>query len=338
MKTKSILILGGTGFIGPALVGAARARGYEVTLFNRGQENPGMFPEVERLRGDRRSDLSALLGRRWDIVVDTSKDVPRVIEASGGLLRDAVERYVFISTISVYASPVPLDGPDETAPLAQLSANTVPDETTPVTYGAVKTLGEQTLERLMPGRVLAIRAGLVVGPGDRTDRFTYWPTRLAEGGEVLAPGVPTDPVQLIDVRDLAEWTIAMADRREAGIFNAVGPGTPTSMGGFIAACQRGIGSDVHLTWVDAKLLEQEKVEPWSDMPLWIPSSGEDAGFTKVKNQRAVNHGLTFRPIETTAQDTLEWWRAQPPERRAMPRAGLTREREAAVLAVHHQSR
>jgi 2'-hydroxyisoflavone reductase len=334
---KRILILGGTGFLGPALVEAARAAGHELTLFNRGRTNPRLFREIEQIHGDRRSDLSGLRGRKWDLVIDTSSDVPKVVGATGDLLRDAVERYVFVSTISVYATPVPLDGPDETATLARLPAATVPEEMTPETYGAIKALDEQTLERSLPGRLLVIRPGLIVGPGDRSDRFTYWPTRLMEGGEVLAPGAPSDPIQLIDVRDLAEWTIAMGVRGDVGVFNAVGPRVPTGMGELLAACQQGIGSSARLTWVSADFLEQQKVAPWSDMPVWVPSVGEDAGLPRTKATRAVDRGLTFRTLQATAKDTLDWYRSQPPERRAKPKAGLAREREAAVLAAYHRA-
>lgn len=327
---KRILILGGTMFLGPELVEAARARGHTLTLFNRGKTNPQLFPDVEKLHGDRKSDLTALRGRTWDAVIDTSAHVPKVVKASAELLRDAVKTYVYVSSISVYAEPMPKDGPDEDAALAVLTKET--DEVTNETYGAQKALSEKAAAAVFQGRTLAIRPGLIVGPNDPSDRFTYWPARFGEGGDVMAPGAPTDPAQLIDVRDLAAWTIAMIERGDVGTFNAVGPHPGMGMGQMLEACRRAAAAPATVTWVDAPFLEAQKVGAWMDMPVWV-GTGDDAALARTKIARAVQKGLAFRPLEDTARDTLAWWRSLPAERRAKTKAGLARAREAEVLAA-----
>jgi 2'-hydroxyisoflavone reductase len=330
-----ILILGGTGFLGPALVDAARARGDAVTLFNRGRTNPGRFTDVEQLHGDRDGKLDALRGRTWDVVIDTSGYVPRIVRMSAELLAPSVQRYVFVSSISAYEETIP-PGSDETAPVAKLSDPTTEDVR--ASYGALKAACERAAEAAMPGRVLVVRPGLIVGPGDPTDRFTYWPVRLAEGGEVLVPGTGGDPIQVIDVRDLGGWMVEMAESRATGSFNAVGPASRTTMREMLAACQPITGPAARLTWVPTAFLEKEKVEPWSDMPVWIPAGGPESGMSQVSVARAVAAGLRFRPIAETSRDTLSWWGTLPPERRARLRAGLTRERERQVLAAWAASR
>jgi 2'-hydroxyisoflavone reductase len=330
-----ILILGGTSFLGPALVEAARARGDVVTLFNRGKTNPGRFTDVEQLHGDRNGKLEALAGRRWDVVIDTSGYVPRIVRMSAELLAPSVERYVFVSSISVYDEAIPA-GSDESAKIAQL-----PDPATEdvrASYGALKAACERAAEAAMPGRVLVVRPGLIVGPDDPTDRFTYWPVRLSEAGEVLAPGTGDDPIQVVDVRDLGSWMVAMADRRATGIFNAVGPASRTSMGAMLDACQPAAGPKAALTWVPWPFLEKEKVEPWGDMPVWIPAGGPESGMSQVSIARAVAAGLRFRPLQETARDTLSWWNGLPLERRARLKAGISREREKQVLAAWAASR
>jgi 2'-hydroxyisoflavone reductase len=321
-----LLILGGTAFLGPELVEAARARGHAITLFNRGKTNPGLFPELEKLHGDRDGQLDALRGRTWDAVIDTSGYVPRVVRQSAELLAPAVERYLFISTISVYADGLK-------APITEGSAlATAPDPRTEdvrAHYGALKALSEQAVEAAMPGRALAIRPGLIVGPNDPSDRFTYWPARMARGGEVLAPGDGLDPVQFVDVRDLAAFTILAAERRLAGTMNATGPAAPLLTRDFLEAC-RAPGVEARLTWVEEKFLEDQKVAPWSDLPVWVPRS---EAFTQVSCAPAIAAGLTFRPAAETARDTLAWWRTLPEERRAKPRTGLGAAREAEVLAA-----
>lgn len=330
---KRLLILGGTAFLGPEIVEVARAQGYTITLFNRGKTHPELFPDLEKLRGDRNGDLKALEGRAWDVVVDTSGYVPRHVRDSATLLRDAVGQYVFISTISVYADNSK-PGMDETAPVGKLSDETV-EKVTGETYGPLKALCEKAAEAAMPGRVTVIRPGLIVGPGDPTDRFTYWPVRIARGGEVLAPGSPADPVQVIDVRDLAEWTVRCARRRVSGVFHATGPKKEMSMGTMLEACRRAGGSDAKLTWADAEFLGEQQVAPWGDMPCWVPPTGETAGFARVNCAKAISQGLAFRPIATTVKDTLAWWKAQPKDRTGSLKAGLSAEREAEVLKAWH---
>ncbi len=325
-----ILILGGTSFLGPELVEAARARGDVVTLFNRGKTNPGRFTDVEQLHGDRNGQLEALRGRKWDVVIDTSGYVPRIVRMSAELLAPSVERYVFVSSISAYDESIP-PGSDENAKIAPLSDPSTEDVR--ANYGGLKAACERAAEAAMPGRVLIVRPGLIVGPGDPTDRFTYWPVRLSEGGEVLAPGTGDDPIQVVDVRDLGTWMVEMADRRATGSFNAVGPASRTTMRQMLEACQPGTGSKAMLTWVPWPFLEKEKVEPWSDMPVWIPAGGPESGMSQVSIARALAAGIRFRPLSDTARDTLAWWNGLPAERRAKLKAGLSREREKQVLAA-----
>jgi 2'-hydroxyisoflavone reductase len=327
--TKTLLILGGTAFLGPQLVEVAQKKGWTLTLFNRGKTNPHLFPDVEKLRGDRKSDLKALEGRSWDAVIDTSGYFPRDVAASAGLLSKKTGLYVFVSTISVYAD-TSKPGVDESSPVVT-TPDPAAEKVTGENYGALKALCEQAAEKASPGRVTVIRPGLIVGPGDTSDRFTYWPVRVARGGEVLAPGTPGDPVQLIDVRDLAEWTIAMVEKRTTGVYNATGPKERLGMGTMLSACREASGSDATFTWADEKTLEELKVAPWSDMPVWLPTTGETAGASLVSASRAIAQGLTFRPIRVTAKETLEWWKTLPEERRSKLKSGLTPEREAAAL-------
>jgi 2'-hydroxyisoflavone reductase len=333
-KKPTLLILGGTGFLGPAIVEAAQARGHTITLFNRGKTNPHLFPDVEKLHGDRDGKLQELEGRTWDAVVDTSGYVPRVVKMSADLLAGATKHYVFISTISVYKD---MDRPnaDETAPLA-----TMPDPTSeevPQFYGALKALSEQAAEASMPGRVTSIRPGLIVGPRDPTGRFTYWPVRLERGGEILAPGSGADPVQLIDVRDLAEWIVHVVEQRTMGIFNAIGPTGGLPMRDFLAQVAAGAGvADPRFTWVDAAFLEKEKVSAWADLPVWIPAEGETAGVGTTSNARALAAGLRIRRVDDTTRATLEWLRGlDEAERAKVTRGGLAPERETQVLAKWH---
>jgi 2'-hydroxyisoflavone reductase len=334
LAPKRILVLGGTGFLGPAIVEAARPRGHVLTLFNRGKTNPGLFPDLEQLHGDRDGGLDALRGRTWDAAIDTSGYVPRIVSMSAAQLAPAVRQYVFISTISVYADGMPA-GSDEGAPLAA-----VPDprsEDVKQHYGGLKALCEKAAEDAMPGRVAAVRPGLIVGPRDPTDRFTYWPVRVTRGGEVLAPGDGKDPVQVVDVRDLAAWLVEVVERGVTGTFNAVGPARRLEMAALLADCARAAGTSPALTWVPASFLEKEGVAPWSDLPVWVPV-GPDSGFTQVSCARAIAQGLRFRPTVETARDTLAWWATLPEDRRARPRAGIPPEREAEVLARWKASR
>ena len=336
-----ILVLGGTGFLGPHFVEAARKKGHKLTLFNRGKTNPTrfsgeQFSDIEQLKGDRKTDMSALEGKRkWDAVLDTSAYLPADVTRSAKLLAKRVDQYVLVSTISVYAK---MDTPnqDETAPLAQLPDPNV-TEVTGETYGGLKALCESAAEKEMPGHVTVVRPGLIVGPGDNTDRFTYWPARADRGGEILGPGSANDPTQFIDVRDLAAFLLHLIEQRTFGTFNADAPAGKLTMGELIGASQKVAGKPSTITWVPATFLEQHKVSPWQDMPVWIPPEGEYAGFGRVSSEKAQRAGLTYRPLETTVGDTLAYWRGLPAERRAKLKAGLPAEREAEVLKAWHAS-
>jgi 2'-hydroxyisoflavone reductase len=323
----SILILGGTKFLGPDIVEAAVAAGHKVTLFNRGKTNPGLFPDLETLIGDRDGKLDALRGRKWDAVIDTSGYVPRVVKQSAELLAPNVGQYVFVSSISVYADPLAAHS-DESAPLARLDDPA--SEDVPKYYGALKAACEATVEAALPGRTTNVRPGLIVGPGDPSDRFTYWPARMDRGGEVLAPGDGSDFGQVIDARDLGAWLVKCVVDRTVGVYNAVGPAEPMTIKTMLDACNRAAGNKATLTWVPTRFLEEKEVQPWMELPVWTAG---DLGFATVKSDRAQAKGLTFRPIDDTARATLEWWRTEPEERKAKPKAGLAPEKEAAVLAA-----
>ena len=329
-----LLVLGGTEFLGRAVVETALGRGHEVTLFNRGRTNPGLFPEAEKLHGDRDGDLGALEGRAWDAVVDPSGYVPRVVKASAELLRDSVERYVFVSSVSVYRS-FAQRGIDETAPVIELDDPSSEDVN--ADYGGLKALCEHVVEEAFPGRSANVRAGLIVGPHDPTDRFTYWPRRIARGGEVLAPGRPERPVQFVDVRDLGLWIVELAESRTAGTFNATGPDPWTTMGDVLAACRRVAGSEATVTWVDESFLLEREVGQWLELPLWVAeSNGDWAHLHEVDVSRAVAAGLSFRPLAETVRDTLAWDSEDTSERRPMAaRVGLAPDREADLLAAWH---
>jgi 2'-hydroxyisoflavone reductase len=336
-----ILILGGTGFIGPYQVRYAVERGHTVTVFNRGRRQAGLPESVEHLQGDRNDDLTALRGRDWDVVIDNPTTLPFWVRDAASLLRGHANQYIFISTISVY-SDTSRPGMDEETPLARYEGSDPMAETLQTLqqnagglYGPLKALSEQEAERWFPGRTTVIRPGLIVGPGDPTDRYTYWPVRMARGGEVLAPGSPADPVQIIDARDLAEWTIRMAEGTVTGIFNATGPQPPLTMGTMLEGMRPLADAPVAPTFVPADFLAEQNVRPWSDMPTWVPPVGASAGFARVSIERALRAGLTFRPSAETARDTLEWHRTRPAEQQAQLRAGISPEREAEVLRAWH---
>ena len=338
-KPLRILILGGTGFTGPYQVRYALEHGHTVTLFNRGRERKDWPGKVEELIGDRNTgDLKALEGRQWDVCIDNPTTLPFWVRDAGRVLHGNVQQYVFISTVSVYADA---DKPsDESAPLAGYTGADAMAETSDSLranvgglYGPLKAVSEQEAGRQFPGRVTIIRPGLIVGPGDETDRFTYWPVRLSRGGEVLAPGDGTDAVQFVDARDLAEWTIRMVETRAFGTFNATGPERPLRMRDMLTGIATAIHSDARLTWVPADFLEARNVAAWSDMPVWVPGQGDSAGFAQRDIHKAIAAGLTFRPLATTAIDTLDWFKQQPPDRQAKLRAGLSPAREREVLAA-----
>ena len=325
-----ILMIGGTVFVGRATVEAALERGHEVTLFNRGRSNPGLFPQVEQLQGDRDGGLAALAGRRWDTVIDTSGYVPRVVRQSAEFLKEATAHYLFVSSLSVYANPGQF-GIDEQGTVGKLQDETV-EEITGETYGPLKVLCEQVVAQTLPGRALIIRPGLIVGPYDKTDRFTYWPWRVAQGGEVLAPGQPERPLQFIDVRDLAEWMVKMAEEQQTGVYNAIGPTPQPTIGELLQTCRSVSGSEATFVWVSEAFLAEHGVEPWTELPAWAPQAEPSmAGFFSFDNRKALAAGLTFRPLADTVHATLAWAATRPAEHEM--RAGMSREREAALLVA-----
>ncbi len=324
-----ILILGGTVFAGRAIVEAALAHGHEVTLFNRGKNNAELFHEAEKLRGDRDGGLDALKGRKWDAVIDPSGYIPRIVGDSARLLADATDHYTFISTISVYADQAS-PGNHEASELATMPDQTV-EKVNSQTYGPLKVLCEQVAEAAMPSRVLTIRPGLIIGPHDPTDRFTYWPARFSRGGEVLVPDAGTLPCQLIDSRDLGDWTIRMVEARQTGIYNAVGPDYSLFFSDVISACNE-VSPGAEITLVAEEFLLERKVQPFMDLPFWLPTTGP-RGLMAINGQKAWDAGLTFRPLVETTRDTLAWdlSRPHPIERRA----GIKPEQEAEILADWH---
>jgi 2'-hydroxyisoflavone reductase len=322
-----LLILGGTQFLGRHLVTRGIARGHEITTFNRGRHRPeGPFPEVEQLRGDRDADLSALDGRRWDAVIDTSGNHLDAVRAAAACLADSVGNYAFISSLAAYEGFPHVRGLDETAPLRTPDGDTVPPRT-PGTAALHKALCERTLDSMMPGRHLIVRAGFLAGPYDPTDRFTCWPRRIAAGGEVLAPGDPNVPVQLIDARDLADWILVALEAGLHGAYNATGPASPLTMQTFLETCRDATSSDATFTWVDERFLLSAGVRPRMELPVWMPGA-PNAGTADCR--KALREALEFRPLVETAQDALAWDRSRPES--APRRAGLAHEREAEVLA------
>jgi 2'-hydroxyisoflavone reductase len=334
-----ILIVGGTVFLGRRLVEAALARGHEITTFSRGRHNSGIHQDVEALIGDRNGDLSALRGRLWDAVLDTCGYVPgsvsRILDA---LDRDQVAHYTFVSSVSVYADH-PASGSDESEPVATITpaqlneAEQMPTgvrataRTYGQMYGALKALCEQAAEQRMPGRVLNVRPGLIVGPDDYTDRFAYWVRRVGQGGEVLAPGKPARRVRVIDARDLADWLVRMAESRTAGIFNATGAEDELTFGGMLEACRTVSGGDARFIWVAETYLLDKGVQPWSELPLWIPAASN--GIFEIRNDKAIAAGLTFRRLAETIRDTMIWDRNRSNDEPL--NAGLSREREQELL-------
>lgn len=333
-----ILILGGSGLTGPHQVRYALQRGHQVTLFNRGRAAlPEDLRGVEHLHGDRSTgDLQSLRGREWDLCIDNPTSLPAWARDATTLLQGQVAHYVFISTISVYADmrqPITEDSPVARYHGADAYAETIESIRASgfQLYGPLKALCEREVQQRFPSTSSIIRPGLIVGPGDNTDRFTYWPLRVRRGGEVLAPGTPADPVQFIDARDLAEWTIRVGEQRATGVFNATGPAETLTMGALLDGIRANVRSDATFTWVPADVLAQHKLAPWSDLPAWVPADGEMAGMMRADIRRALAAGLSFRPLAQTVTDTLAWFDAQPAERRASPRAGLSADRERAVL-------
>jgi 2'-hydroxyisoflavone reductase len=318
-----ILILGGTNFIGPHQVRYAQARGHSITLFNRGRTNPGLFTNVETLIGDRNGQLDALRGKRWDAVIDNSATNPRWVRDSATLLKDSANQYLFVSTQGVYASRAKI-GMTEDEPVSEVADQASEDN---LPYGPSKAAAEREAQKAFAGRATIIRPAVIVGPGDDSDRFTYWPVRIDRGGEVLAPGTASDPSQFIDVRDLCEWTIRMVENAEMGVFNATGPATQLSIGEMLNGIKSAIGSNATFTWVSAEFLAQQGQRT---MPMWENPVGDRAGFHRMSNARAIGKGLTFRPLAVTARDTLAWYKPEAEQRiRVAPNA----QREAQILAA-----
>jgi 2'-hydroxyisoflavone reductase len=334
-KSKTLLILGGTGFIGPHLTKEAQQLGWTVTHFNRGKTAGEGVPGVETLIGDRKGKLDALRGRTWDAMVDDTGYIPKFVKQSSALLAPAVGYGLYISSISAYASFAKPN--DEDSPTGKL-ANLDEEEITETSYGPMKALCEQYSMEAFKGRMSVVRPGYIVGPLDRSDRFTYWPVCASRGGEMLAPGTPSDPIQIIDVRDLAAWMMKLVETRTTGYFNAVSPPGAFTMGDLIVASQSASPkAGAIVTWVPEDFLAAHWKAEELDLPPWAPLKGEEAGASLSTVARATKTGLRSRPIAQTVQDTLAWFQTLPPERRAKLRAGLDPKKEAETLAEWHHS-
>ncbi len=338
-RPLSILILGGTGFTGPFQVRHALARGHRVTIFNRGNRSLDWPGPVEELVGDRNEgDLNALKDRQWDVCIDIPTTLPFWVRDMGQVLQGNVGHYVFTSTLSVYASDA-VPGADENSAILPYNGEDAMAETMETLranmglFGPLKAESEREVARWFPDQHTIIRPTLIVGPGDQTDRFTYWPQRMARGGQVLAPGDGSDPVQIIDARDLAEFIVHMAEAQTGGAFNAAGPDYKLSFEAMLHGIRAVTGVAAELNWAPAEFLAEQGINPWSDMPVWIPSQGAYAGFSARSNAKAIAAGLTFRPFADTVAATLAWFREQPRERQAEIRAGISAEREGEVLAA-----
>jgi 2'-hydroxyisoflavone reductase len=334
-KPQTLLILGGTGFIGPHLTQEALRLGWRVSHFNRGRHAPGGVPNVETLIGDRNGQLDALRGRKWDVVIDDTGQIPKYVKMSAELLAPNVYYCLFISSISVYASFAQPN--HESSPTSKLSDPQI-DKVTDETYGPMKALSEHYTAEAFKKRSSIIRPGYIVGPLDATDRFTYWPVRASKGGEMLAPGTPRDPIQVIDVRDLAAWMMKLAQRRAVGFFNAVSPPRRFTMGDLITASQRATpGAATRATWVPEDFLAKQWKPEELDLPPWSPMTGETAGASLTVTTRAQQAGLKTRPIEQTVRDTLDWFHTLPEDRQAKLRAGLDPQKEGDTLRAWHAS-
>ncbi len=329
--TAKILVLGGTGFIGPHMVREALRRGHDVTLFNRGKTNNTLFPDLELLIGDRDNGLDALKGGKWDAVVDNSGYVPRHVADSARLLSPAVSHYLFISSISAYASFAQANYED--SPLATMSDETV-EEVTGETYGPMKALCEQrAAAEIDDDRLTILRPTYICGPGDHTDRFSYWPVRTMKGGEMLWPGTPGHKTQIIDVRDLANFVVDAIEQRITGTYNTVTPAGSYSMGELLADSMAVTGTEVNPTWVSAEFIEEQNLGADRSLPIWASPTGEYAGVAYVSGERAAAKGLRNRPVKETARDLISWWKTLPEERTQNIRAGLSAEREAEMLVL-----
>ncbi|MET0534295.1 MAG: NAD-dependent epimerase/dehydratase family protein [Steroidobacter sp.] len=328
-KPLKVLVLGGTGISGPHLVRELGERGHQVTLFNRGKRNPGLFPNIETVIGDRNGPLDGLKGRKWDVVVDNSGYFPRQVQQSAQLLKDQAGHYIYVSSISAYADLTP-PGIDEDYKLAELKD---PDATeiTNDNYGGLKAACERIVEQTFGARQAVVRPTYIVGPGDSSDRFTYWPVRVARGGEVLAPGTALDPIQFVDGRDLADFMRKCVEQNISGRYNISNPPGAVTIGELLAISKRVSKSNASFVWASQSFLEQNKALESGEIPIWAPTSGAEAGAALVSSARAVAKGLRFRDPETTVKDTLAWHEQRPADQKAKLRAGLSPEREAELL-------
>jgi 2'-hydroxyisoflavone reductase len=334
-RPGSLLILGGTGFIGPHLTQEAQRLGWKVTHFNRGKHVSGGVAGVETLVGDRNGQLDALRGRRWDVMIDDTGYVPKFVRMSAELLAPNVGYCLFISSISAYASFAAPN--DESSPTGKLS-DPQAEKVTDTTYGPMKALCEQYSLQAFEGRCSVVRPGYIVGPLDPTDRFTYWPVRVSRGGEMLAPGTPRDPVQVIDVRDLTAFMMKLVQSRTTGIFNADSPPRAFTMGEVISASQHAApAAHTTVTWVPEDFLAAHWKAEDLDLPPWSPTTGDSAGASLTAVDRAMQAGLRYRPLADTVRDTLDWFESLPAERQAKLRAGLDPKKESETLRQWHES-
>jgi 2'-hydroxyisoflavone reductase len=328
-KPLKVLILGGTGISGPHLVRELRDAGHQLTLLNRGKRNPGLFKDIETLIGDRNGPLDVLKGRDWDVVVDNSGYFPRQLKLSTELLKDHTQHYIYVSSISAYADLTPpgIDEDYKLAPLTEPDATEISNDN----YGGLKAACEQIVEKTFGERQAVIRPSYIVGPGDSSDRFTYWPVRVARGGEVLAPGTANDTVQFIDARDMADFMRACVERKIKGRYNLCNPPGSVTMGQLLETSKRVSKSNATFTWASQSFIEQQKLVEKGEIPIWAPPVGKEAGATLVSSARAVAQGLRFRDLDVTIRDTLAWHNQRPADEKAKLRAGLTAEREAELL-------
>ena len=338
-RALNILVLGGTGFIGPHIVQYMLDRGHTVTLFNRGRSNTDLFPDLETLIGDRNDDLESLRGRTWDVCFDNNASRIPWVELSTEVLRDSVDRYFYVSSRSAYADTgvVPMTAAHPTHTYETAGVERDADRMS-LPYGLQKALCERRVMEVFGDRHCIVRPGLIIGPGDETDRFTYWPVRIHRGGEVLAPSDGTDPIQIIDVRDLSEWMVRMAENGTTGIFNGVGPRTPRPIAELLYGIRAVTTAETTFTWVPYEFLVEHDVRPYAEMPVWMPPIPGREGFARFDLTPEVESGLTFRPLADTAAATLEYHFSRPPERQAELRAGISAEREAEVLRLWHSRR
>lgn len=326
-----ILILGGTGFIGPHMVREALRRGHSVTLFNRGRTNNEIFPDLETITGDRGGDLDMLQGRTWDAVIDNSGYVPRHVQNSAHTLAGNTSHYLYISTISVYADWAQPN--DENSPLATIEDESIED-VTGETYGPLKALCEKRAAAEISNDELTIlRPTYICGPGDHTDRFSYWPVRTMKGGEMLWPGTPDHAIQIIDVRDLANFVVDCLEQRIMGTYNTVTPVGSYTMGDLQEESEAVTASSVDAIWVDEAFVAAHQVDAGSGMPIWHSSSADEAAVSSVSGERARAAGLRNRPVRETIRGLIAWWKTLPEDRTSQPRAGLSAEREAELIAL-----